>query len=246
MDYKNKNKQQKELIMNNIQFENNNRVILKGKIKTLPAYSHTVMGEGFFEMYLDVQRLSEEVDTLPITISERLIDNFKIGQEIGIIGQFRSYNKLENGKSKLMLTIFVKEVVDAYEISEINQIYLVGYICKEPIYRTTPFGREICDMLLAVNRSYNKSDYLPCIAWGRNARFVRDMGVGEKLEVQGRIQSRKYQKKISETDVESKVAYEISLSSVMRARVDENELNNNSLSGSEFELGVKKSNILVN
>lgn len=201
--------------MNSSSFDNNNHVILKGKIQELPVYSHTVMGEGFFEMYLEVERLSDEVDILPVTISERLITDFKIGDEIGIIGQFRSYNKLDQTKSKLMLTIFVKELVDPNEISEINQIYLVGYICKEPIYRTTPFGREICDVLLAVNRAYNKSDYLPCIAWGRNARFVRDLPVGEKLEVQGRIQSRKYQKRIDDDTVESRVAYEISLSSVM-------------------------------
>lgn len=224
--------------MNNINFENNNRVILKGKIKELPVYSHTVMGEGFFEMYIDVQRLSDEVDTLPITISERLITNFNIGDEIGLIGQFRSYNKLEDGKSKLMLTIFVKELIDPNELNEINQIYLVGYICKEPIYRTTPFGREISDMLLAVNRSYNKSDYLPCIAWGRNARFVRDLAVGEKLEVQGRIQSRKYQKRISDSEVETKVAYEISLSSVMKEKSDEGSSLNN--------IGVTKYETLKN
>ncbi len=199
----------------NISYENNNHVLLKGKINKLPTYSHTVMGEGFFEMFVEVQRLSEEVDVLPVTISERLIDGFNIGDEVGIVGQFRSYNKLDNGKSKLMLTIFVKELVDPSEITEINQIYLVGYICKEPIYRTTPFGREICDVLLAVNRAYNKSDYLPCIAWGRNARFVRDLGVGEKLEVQGRIQSRKYQKRIDDNNSETKVAYEISLSNVL-------------------------------
>ena len=203
--------------MNNLLYENNNYVLLKGKIKELPTYSHTVMGEGFFEMFVEVERLSDEVDVLPVTISERLIEDFKIGDEIGISGQFRSYNKLENGKSKLMLTIFVKELVSPKDMSEINQIYLVGYICKEPIYRTTPFGREICDMLLAVNRAYNKSDYLPCISWGRNARFVRDLEVGEKLEVQGRIQSRKYQKHLEDGTVESKIAYEISLSSVVLA-----------------------------
>ncbi len=201
--------------MNNTSYENNNHVLLKGRIKELPTYSHTVMGEGFFEMFVEVSRLSEEVDVLPVTISERLITDFSVGDEIGIVGQFRSYNKLEENHSKLMLTIFVKELVDPSEISEINQIYLIGYICKEPIYRTTPFGREICDVLLAVNRAYNKSDYLPCIAWGRNARFVRDLGVGEKLEVQGRIQSRSYQKRISEDVVETKVAYEISISSVV-------------------------------
>ena len=200
--------------MNNTSYENNNNVLIKGKIVKLPTYSHTVMGEGFFEMYVEVERLSNETDVLPVTISERLIDDFKLGDKLGIVGQFRSYNKLDGDKSKLMLTIFVKELVDPESINEINQVCLVGYICKEPIYRTTPFGREICDVLLAVNRAYNKSDYLPCIAWGRNARFVRDLGVGEKLEVQGRIQSRKYQKKVDETNTETRVAYEVSIASM--------------------------------
>ena len=206
--------------MNNGSYENNNNVLIKGKIVKLPAYSHSVMGEGFFEMYVEVKRLSDETDVLPVTISERLIEGFNLGDEIGISGQFRSYNKLEGEKSKLMLTIFVKELVDPNDISAVNQINMVGYICKEPIYRTTPFGREICDVLLAVNRAYNKSDYLPCIAWGRNARFVKDLGVGEKLEVQGRIQSRKYQKKVDGNEVEMKVAYEISLSSVVLSEND--------------------------
>ncbi len=201
--------------MNNGSYENNNNVLIKGKIVKLPSYSHTVMGEGFFEMYVEVKRLSDETDVLPVTISERLIEGFNLGDEIGISGQFRSYNKLDGEKSKLMLTIFAKELIDPNEISAVNQINMVGYICKEPIYRTTPFGREICDVLLAVNRAYNKSDYLPCIAWGRNARFVKDLGIGEKLEVQGRIQSRKYQKKTESGDTETKIAYEISLSSVV-------------------------------
>lgn len=196
-------------------YENNNHVLLKGKIKEMPTYSHTVMGEGFFEMMLAVQRLSDEVDVLPLTISERLINNFHIGDEIGVVGQFRSYNKMEDEKSKLMLTIFVKEVIDPNEISEINSIYMIGYICKEPIFRTTPFGREICDVLVAVNRAYNKSDYLPCIAWGRNARFVRDLPVGEKIEIAGRIQSRKYSKRLDDGTTETRVAYEISISSVL-------------------------------
>lgn len=227
-------------MMNNLLYENNNHVLLKGKIKELPTYSHTVMGEGFFEMFVEVERLSEEIDVLPVTISERLISDFKVGDMIGISGQFRSYNKLEDGRSKLMLTIFVKELIDASEMNEINQIYLIGYICKEPIYRTTPFGREICDMLLAVNRAYNKSDYLPCIAWGRNARFVRDLGVGEKLEVQGRIQSRKYQKHFPDGSVESKVAYEISLSSVALAHEEiYSELN-------EYEIDDEKKALISN
>ena len=199
--------------MNNASYENNNHVLLKGRIKELPTYSHTVMGEGFFEMFVEVSRLSEEVDVLPVTISERLITDFSVGDEIGIVGQFRSYNKLEENHSKLMLTIFVKELVDPSEISEINQIYLIGYICKEPIYRTTPFGREICDVLLAVNRAYNKSDYLPCIAWGRNARFVKNFSVGDKVIVSGRIQSREYQKKINDEMV-TRTAYEVSLNKI--------------------------------
>ena len=224
--------------MNSIQFENNNQVILKGVIKEAPVYSHTVMGEGFFEMYLDVQRLSKEVDTLPVTISERLIYDFYVGKEIGIIGQFRSYNKLTDGKSKLMLTIFVKEIVDASEINEINHIYLTGYICKEPVYRTTPFGREICDVLIAVNRSYNKSDYLPCIAWGRNARFVKDLPIGEKLELQGRIQSRRYQKKIDNFNVETKIAYEISLSSIIHSFNEEDYASEESVDMEGLEFNV--------
>ena len=200
--------------MNNGSYENNNNVLIKGKIIKLPTYSHSVMGEGFFEMYVEVKRLSDETDVLPVTISERLIEGFKLGDEIGISGQFRSYNKLEGEKSKLMLTIFVKELIDANDISAVNQINMVGYICKEPIYRTTPFGREICDVLLAVNRAYNKSDYLPCIAWGRNARFVKNLEVGEKVNIVGRIQSREYQKKIDENIVETKTAYEISITQI--------------------------------
>ena len=210
--------------MNNGSYENNNNVLIKGKIAKLPVYSHTVMGEGFFDMCVEVKRLSEESDLLPVTISERLIEGFSVGDEIAIAGQFRSYNKLDGERSKLMLTIFVKQLLDPNEVSAVNQINMVGYICKEPIYRTTPFGREICDVLLAVNRAYNKSDYLPCIAWGRNARFVKDLGIGEKLEVQGRIQSRKYQKKVQDNESETRIAYEISLSSVVLA---DNELYEN-------------------
>jgi len=197
--------------------EKNNQVMLKGKCETEPEYSHSVMGEGFYEFILAVPRLSNEVDYLPITISERLID--KLGdrtKNVGIVGQLRSYNKLEGDKSKLILTIFARDVVDEDEISSCNQINIVGYVCKEPIYRTTPFGREITDVLIAVNRAYNKSDYLPCIAWGRNARFAGDLEIGEKIELTGRIQSRKYTKKISETDIITKTAYEVSISSIFK------------------------------
>jgi len=196
--------------------EKNNLVTIKGKCETEPKYSHSVMGEGFYEFILAVPRLSDEVDYLPVTISERIIDKLgDFSQEIGIIGQLRSYNKMEEEKSKLILTIFVREIVSPDEINLSNQINITGYVCKQPIYRTTPFGREITDMLIAVNRSYNKSDYLPCIAWGRNARFTGDLNVGEKIELIGRIQSRKYSKKVNETETIIKTAYEISISSVI-------------------------------
>lgn len=200
----------------NINYDNNNILQLKGKIIETPTYSHSVLGEGFFETKLEVKRLSTEVDILPVTISERLISGLKVGDEIGIKGQFRSYNKIEETHSKLMLTVFVREINDPNEIDQSNNIGLVGYICKEPIYRTTPFGREIADVLLAVNRAYNKSDYLPCIAWGRNARFVKDLQIGEKLEINGRVQSRNYQKKIGD-ELVTKTAYEISINTISLA-----------------------------
>ena len=169
----------------------------------------------FYELLLSVPRLSSQTDILPLTISERLLPLLKkYGDEVGILGQLRSYNKLENDKSRLILTIFVRDVVDASELNETNKICLTGYVCKEPIYRTTPFGREITDVLIAVNRAYNKSDYLPCIAWGRNARFAGDLTIGGKVEILGRIQSREYVKKLDDSSVVNKIAYEVSISSI--------------------------------
>ena len=194
--------------------EKNNRVYLNGEIVSEAAFSHEVYGEGFYEMSVLVKRLSGQADILPVTISERLIQDKQlgIGSEISAIGQFRSYNKLVDGKSKLMLTVFVRELLEGEAQKNPNSIVLSGYICKQPVYRTTPFNREIADLLVAVNRSYNKSDYSPCIAWGRNARFVKNLAVGERIALSGRIQSREYQKKFSETDVRILTAYEVSIS----------------------------------
>ena len=194
--------------------EKNNRVYLNGEIVSEAAFSHEVYGEGFYEMSVLVKRLSGQADILPVTISERLIQDKQlgIGSEISAIGQFRSYNKLVDGKSKLMLTVFVRELLEGETQKNPNSIVLSGYICKQPVYRTTPFNREIADLLVAVNRSYNKSDYIPCIAWGRNARFVKNLAVGERIARSGRIQSREYQKKVSETDVRILTAYEVSIS----------------------------------
>ena len=191
----------------------NNKVFLKGQIVTEARYSHEVYGEGFYEMDVLVKRLSGQGDVLPVTISERLIESNRltVGSEISAVGQFRSYNKLVEGKSKLMLTVFVRDLVDGAEAKNPNAIVLSGYICKPPVYRTTPFSREIADILIAVNRAYNKSDYIPCIAWGRNARFVKNLEVGEKIAISGRIQSREYTKRISETETRTMTANEVSV-----------------------------------
>ncbi len=194
----------------------NNRVYLFGKVASSPEFSHEVYGEDFFDINIKVDRLSSQYDLIPVTISDRLVkaNNLEIGQELAIIGQFRSYNKMIDNKSKLLLTVFAREIVEPLAIQNSNIIELAGYLCKEPIYRTTPFKREICDCLIAVNRAYNKSDYLPCITWGRNARFVSGLAVGEKLYLTGRIQSRVYQKRIDNDTIEDRMAYEVSVSKV--------------------------------
>ncbi len=199
--------------MNNLT-EKNNKVFISGEIVSDAEFSHEVYGEGFYEMNVLVKRLSGQGDILPVTVSERLINSadLKVGSTVNALGQFRSYNKLVDGKSKLMLTVFVRELLEDAPVRNPNSIVLSGYICKPPIYRTTPFNREIADILIAVNRSYNKSDYIPCIAWGRNARFAKNLGVGEKIAISGRIQSREYQKRITDDDVKTLTAYEVSIS----------------------------------
>lgn len=200
----------------NYELMENNKVFLKGEVVSKPRFSHEVFGEGFYELDLNVKRLSDNYDIVPITVSERLLSDgsFEINKEVSIKGQFRSYNKLVDGKSKLLLTVFVREVIENDDSLNPNIIELNGFVCKEPIYRTTPFKREICDVLLAVNRAYNKSDYLPCIAWGRNARFVKNIKVGQKVCIIGRIQSREYQKRINDSESLVKTAYEISISKI--------------------------------
>ena len=194
--------------------EKNNKVFIAGEIISDASFSHEIYGEGFYEFFVRVMRLSGQADVLPVTLSERLIQDGMLekGKSICALGQFRSYNKIENGKSRLMLTVFVRELLPQLPDKNPNSILLSGYICKPPVYRTTPFNREIADVLVAVNRAYNKSDYIPCIAWGRNARFVKNLTVGDKIAISGRIQSREYQKKLSETEIRTMTAYEVSVS----------------------------------
>ena len=193
----------------------NNRVFLCGTIQSNPVFSHESFGEAFYEIELSVKRLSEQNDLIPITISDKLLTkDMVVGSNLAVSGQFRSYNKIEDGKSKLMLTVFVREVIEYNESMNPNIIEITGYICKEPTYRTTPFKREICDVLIAVNRAYNKSDYLPCIAWGRNARFVKNLEIGKKVNLVGRIQSREYQKKQDDGSFVARIAYEVSINKI--------------------------------
>ena len=197
----------------------NNRVTIVGEVVSEFEFSHEVYGEGFYTLNISVNRLSDSVDIIPLMISERLVDVTEDlrGVIIEASGQFRSYNRHEENKNRLMLSIFVRELqlYDNYEEeNSTNQIFLDGYICKPAIYRRTPLGREIADVLIAVNRPYGKSDYIPCIAWGRNARFAAGFVVGSHIQIYGRIQSREYVKKISEDECERRTAYEVSVSKI--------------------------------
>lgn len=198
----------------------NNKVMLLGKVVTEPQPSHEVYGEKFYEFDIEVKRLSGSLDVIPIVFSERLLilENLKIGTIVKLNGQFRSYNSPDAKKSKLILVVFAREIIltEASEEEDQNEIYLEGFVCKKPNYRQTPFGREISDLLVAVNRAYNKSDYIPCIAWGRNAKYCESFSVGEKVIVHGRVQSREYDKKDENGNIEKKVAYEISVSKLER------------------------------
>lgn len=204
----------------------NNKIYLEGDIVSPLQFSHEMYGEGFYTLELEVPRLSDAKDILLVTVSERLIGGMelKTGDSVIVEGQLRSYNKFVDGANRLILTVFARNIEYCAEKSKNpNQIFLDGYICKLPVYRTTPFGREISDMLLAVNRAYNKSDYIPTIAWGRNSRFCQSLSVGDNIRVWGRLQSREYQKKISDEEVIKKVAYEVSISKMERVNKDKLE-----------------------
>ena len=206
----------------------NNYLTLVGKVTGEKKFSHEIYGERFYVFNLEIARLSGNADIIPITVSERLVTDEMLtqGKNLLVKGQFRSYNSYDNEKNRLILTVFAKDVVEVEESNEeeeseivkkdmvTNEVVLVGFICKKPIYRQTPFGREIADILLAVNRAYNKSDYIPTIAWGRNARFCQNLEVGTKVKLVGRVQSRMYEKKYEDGTVENRVAYEVSIGSL--------------------------------
>lgn len=214
----------------------NNMVSIAGRVVNEPEFSHEVYGEGFYRFMVEIPRLSNSTDRIPVTISERLIekDSVKTDVKIEIEGQFRSYNNYSDKGNKLILIVFARDlrfIEEDEEIRNPNQIYLNGFVCKNPVYRTTPFGREIADILVAVNRPYNKSDYIPCIAWGRNARYSEGLEVGDNIKIWGRIQSRQYQKKFDDGRTITKTAYEVSIS---KMETDE-ESNNRSETEEESE-----------
>lgn len=195
----------------------NNQVSIMGKIASQFTFSHQVFGEGFYMLDVLVKRLSDSEDRIPVMVSERLIDVTEDyeGEYIQVTGQFRSYNRHEEKKNRLVLSVFAREisfVEDEDDSVKSNQIFLDGYICKPPVYRKTPLGREIADLLIAVNRPYGKSDYIPCICWGRNARYASAFQVGGHVLIWGRIQSREYMKRLSDTESEKRTAYEVSVS----------------------------------
>ncbi|MDD2375864.1 MAG: single-stranded DNA-binding protein [Clostridia bacterium] len=196
-------------------FNLNNIVKIGGTISSNLEFSHEIYDERFYKFFVDVERLSNLKDSLPVIVSERIIDinNINMGDTVLVEGQFRSYNELNDVKSKLVLSIFAKEIkiANKEEVSKINDIILEGFICKKPIYRKTPLGREISDMLVAVNRSYKKSDYIPCILWGRNAKYSETLEVGTKVKLSGRVQARVYEKKQMDGELIKHIAYEISV-----------------------------------
>ncbi len=221
----------------NINYADNNHLVLMGKVTSEKRFSHEIYGESFYIFDMEVPRLSDAQDIIPVTISERLIPEgtLEIGKKVLIKGQFRSYNSFENEKNKLILTVFAKDIFFEDEIeNEVNneenkelvsnEVILTGYICKKPIYRQTPFGREIADLLLAVNRAYNKSDYIPAIAWGRTARFCQNLEVGTEVRVTGRVQSRTYEKKFEDGTSQTRVAYEVSIGSLEVISEKENSM----------------------
>ena len=196
----------------------NNFIDIGGRIVSDFAFSHEIYGEGFYRFDVEIDRLSGAGDILPVTVSERIVDKeaMVIGQLVRINGQIRSYNNYVEAdkRNKLVLTVFARDIELTTELPEQNpnDVYLDGYLCKPAIYRTTPFGREISDLLLAINRSYNKSDYIPCITWGRNARYASKLTVGDRVRLWGRMQSRQYQKKLENGEVLEKIAFEVSVS----------------------------------
>ena len=206
--------------------DENNVVNLRGELDNKLEFSHEIFGEKFYNMKIKINRLSDSFDILPMTVSERLLQDIDLDKQnlVNVVGQLRSYNKTLNNKNRLVLTVFVREIKSIDEENkDPNSIFLDGYVCKEPIYRKTPLGREITDLLVAINRPYNKSDYIPSIVWGRNAKFAKSLKVGDRIQIWGRVQSREYEKKREDGEPIKKVAYEVSISKIKKMSENNND-----------------------
>lgn len=200
----------------------NNYASIAGVISKPLQFSHKTYGESFYTFHIAVERKSGYEDEIIVMISERLMTDgcLYLGQYVKVVGQIRTYNENFDGKNKLNIVVFAREIEpDCICICDENNIYLSGFLCKKPLKRTSPLGRQICDIMLAVNRMYNKSDYIPCIAWGRNAIFAESLDTGDKITVEGRLQSREYRKKDDNGNILYKVAYEVS---ILKLIIDEN------------------------
>ena len=208
--------------------EDTNLVNLRGELDDNLEFSHEIFGEKFYNTKIKINRLSDSYDVLPITVSDRLLQDidFENNKFVSVVGQLRSYNKNINNKNRLVLTVFAREIKQLESVEDSkdpNSIFLDGYICKSPVYRKTPLGREITDLLVAINRPYNKSDYIPSIVWGRNAKFAKSLKIGDRIQLWGRVQSREYEKKIDDGQVLKKVAYEVSISKIKKTSENNNE-----------------------
>ncbi len=208
--------------------EDTNLVNLRGELDNDLEFSHEIFGEKFYNTKIKINRLSDSYDVLPITVSERLLQDidFENNKFVSVVGQLRSYNKNINNKNRLVLTVFAREIKQLESVEDSkdpNSIFLDGYICKSPVYRKTPLGREITDLLVAINRPYNKSDYIPSIVWGRNAKFAKSLKIGDRIQLWGRVQSREYEKKIDDGKVLKKVAYEVSISKIKKTSENNND-----------------------
>ena len=203
--------------MGNHELQKNNVVTITGRIASELLFNHETFEERFFMAYVSIERTSGVEDIIPVVVSERLVDVSQslVGEIVEIRGQYRSYSVRKELVRHQILYVFAMEMVLGTDINSANNtIFLDGYICKPPVYRKTPLGREIADLLIAVNRPYGKSDYIPCICWGRNARYVGGLKVGEHIEVHGRIQSRVYTKRLPDGSSEERTAYEVSVSTL--------------------------------
>ncbi len=187
-----------------------NQVILRGTLASAPRFSHENHGKRFFRFYLDVPRLSSAVDTLPIVAPEALLESTLLeeGALLCVTGQVRSHNLRSDGKRHLLIFVFASSLA-LQDGEPANQVTLEGFLCREPTYRRTPLGREICDVMLAVPRAFQRADYLPCILWGRTAQEISRCHTRDSLRITGRLQSRVYTK-VTEEGSQQKTAYEIS------------------------------------